>query len=302
MGVLPSILARKGYRARAKLADVMVPYYTAGHYQGEAVSALVKERARLFLEWDMPVDEMAKQELAVMANGVANTVPTLFWMAFHIFSRPELDLVERLRTEVCRHIAMLRDTNGETSPAGAKVITIKYSTIMDTCPLLASCFREGARLATPNMTLRQVLADTVLSGDNGQTWLLKEGNMVVLPGEFLHRDKAIWGVDADEFNPDRFLPDPARNKETDRLRTISYVPFGGGKHLCPGRRFALAETLSFMAALVLGFEIEGLDPKKIRIQWPLMAQASRPVPGYEGGRVTVGRRKGWEHVEWKFEA
>jgi cytochrome P450 len=300
LGFFPSIIARKGYLARAKLASILLPYYKAGYDQTEETSALVKERGRLFRKWDMPVDEIAKNEVAVMLVAVANTIPTMFWLFYHVWTRPEL--VDRLQQEAAQHVACLSATEGKLPPAGVKEITITYSSIGETCPLLHSCFREVARLASQNATLRRVLEDTVLRDENGQSWVLKKGNNVILPGECLHRDRDTWGEDADEFNPERFLPNNTPTKKKERLRKLSYVPFGGGRHLCPGRRFALAETLSFMAALVLGFDVEGLDPEKTRMQWSKMGQAAKPLPGYEGGPVTVRRRKGWEHVVWKFDA
>jgi cytochrome P450 len=116
----------------------------------------------------------------------------------------------------------------------------------------------------------------------------------------VHRKTSTWGEDVEGFNPRRFLPDPGGNKEVDRLRKISFVPFGGGKHYCPGRHFAFAENLAVMAALLLGFDLEGLDRDLLKMENSKMGQAAKPEPGWHGGPCVIRRRKGWEHVEWKF--
>jgi len=65
----------------------------------------------------------------------------------------------------------------------------------------------------------------------------------------LHRDPAVWGPDAAEFNPEHVAPE--------RLAAISpnvYKPFGTGQRACIGRQFALQEAM-----LVLGMLLQRLD-------------------------------------------
>ncbi|GHO42513.1 bifunctional cytochrome P450/NADPH--P450 reductase [Ktedonospora formicarum] len=58
----------------------------------------------------------------------------------------------------------------------------------------------------------------------------------------LHRDKSVWGEDAEEFNPDHF------SHEAEATRPANaFKPFGNGQRACIGRQFAMQE-----ATLVLG--------------------------------------------------
>lgn len=224
----------------------------------------------------------------------------MFWYIAHVWTRPEL--VDELRTEVSSVIPALREPTGvrRTPPHGLREITINFSRLDASCPLLGSCYREAVRLSSQILTLRKVAHDMVISDSDGKSYLLKAGNDVMIPAKVVHRDADTWGDHVEDFSPRRFLPDPDGNKEVDKLKKISFVPFGGGKHYCPGRNFAFAENLAVMAALLLGFELEGLNKDNLRMEDSKMGQAAKPVPGFEGGPCVIRRREGWEHIEWKF--
>ena len=74
------------------------------------------------------------------------------------------------------------------------------------------------------------------------------GLMVLSP--MLHRDKSVWGEDADEFNPDHTRPE--------RMSAIppnAYKPFGTGQRACIGRQFALQEAVLVLGMLLQRFEL-----------------------------------------------
>lgn len=72
--------------------------------------------------------------------------------------------------------------------------------------------------------------------------------LVLLP--MVHRDKAVWGDDAEEFNPDRFLPENARGRMPQ-----TYKPFGTGERSCIGRQFALHEAVLVLARMLHRYEL-----------------------------------------------
>ena len=47
--------------------------------------------------------------------------------------------------------------------------------------------------------------DTTIGGQ----YTIKKRNMVIMHALALHRDKAVWGEDADRFNPDHFAARPS---------------------------------------------------------------------------------------------
>uniref|UniRef100_U9TPY8 Cytochrome P450 n=1 Tax=Rhizophagus irregularis (strain DAOM 181602 / DAOM 197198 / MUCL 43194) TaxID=747089 RepID=U9TPY8_RHIID len=63
--------------------------------------------------------------------------------------------------------------------------------------------------------------------------------------------KEYFGDDAEEFKPFRFLNRNSPATKVDR----SYIVFGGGRHACPGRFFAINETKLFLHKVILNYKI-----------------------------------------------
>lgn len=71
----------------------------------------------------------------------------------------------------------------------------------------------------------------------------------------LHRRVDIWGSDAIEFRPHRWLDNQVSNYE--------YIPFSGGPRKCLGAELALLEISYVTARLVqeFGCGLESIDPQ-----------------------------------------
>ena len=82
--------------------------------------------------------------------------------------------------------------------------------------------------------------------------------IVVLP--MVHRDPEVWGEDAEEFDPDRFLPARSRGRAPH-----TYKPFGTGERSCIGRQFALHEAVLVLARLLHRYEIQADPAYTLRI-------------------------------------
>jgi cytochrome P450 len=198
-------------------------------------------------------------------------------------------LVERLRQEVLPLVRVEGEGEGKTA-------TLDISKLEEKCPLMVSCYKESIRLGNQGVGTRRVMHDTVLTDSKGQDHLLKAGVDVMWSAKRMHRMEEIWGDDAMEFNPERF-----REDRLGRAQKQAYIPFGGGKHLCPGRNFAFAENLGFMAALLVGFEVQGLEERNYKLGDSRMGEAvAKPPADAQGGEVVIKRREGWEEVEWMF--
>ncbi|KXJ87122.1 cytochrome P450 [Microdochium bolleyi] len=132
--------------------------------------------------------------------------------------------------------------------AGSDVI--QY-TDAQSLPYLQACIKESLRVFSPvPMTLPRVAPAGGLSiGDKA----IPEGTIVSVCPWVIHASTEIWGPDAREFNPDRWLgPDSAK---LDKY----YIPFGLGYASCPGHNLAKIQLSKILATIVRDYDIEQVD-------------------------------------------
>lgn len=298
LGFLPRIIARKAYLARSKVQAVLEPFYRARHdLTDPTVSNFVRSRSRLLREYDLPDDELAKNEMAITLVATTNALSSLFWCVAEIFTDPSV--LEMCRKDLAE--AIFGSTTHETPPSGVVNVTINVKEIEERCSLIISCYREAIRLASQIVTTRRVTRDTTVLGRGGKPYHLKADTNVLMPAKVVHRIEGVWGENPDEFHALRcmFMEDPMNPAM--RNMKASFVPFGGGKHLCPGRHLAFKENVGIMAALILGFDLHGLDKEKLVMGDSKRGETVKPLPGFEGGEVVIKRREGWEEVVWGFD-
>jgi len=85
----------------------------------------------------------------------------------------------------------------------------------------------------------------------------------------LHRNPVIFGADAAEFNPDRWLQS---DMEARRAMERYNLTWGGGGRTCPGRHLAEMVVYKVIPALLREFEIEVTRmPKDNEVEYYFMA-------------------------------
>ncbi|CAB4399728.1 unnamed protein product [Rhizophagus irregularis] len=78
------------------------------------------------------------------------------------------------------------------------------------------------------------------------------GSYFRINADAVHGNKDHW-EDADKFNPDRWMDEEFEPKK------YSFIMFGGGPRLCPGRKLAMIELVGLMALLFRKYEIDLVD-------------------------------------------
>ncbi|KAH9937982.1 cytochrome P450 monooxygenase pc-bph [Amylocystis lapponica] len=108
-------------------------------------------------------------------------------------------------------------------------------------PYLDAVINEGLRLfSTVGGSLPRVVPEgglTVL----GETF--KEGTVLSVQAYTVHRDPDVWGVDAEDFRPERWLEGDAKELHK------AFSPYSLGPRACVGRNLAQMELLVLMATL-----------------------------------------------------
>ena len=300
LNIFPSVTAPKANRGRAAIQAALAKYYGAKCDLEADVSQILKVRAAVIRKHGVTSADVGKLEISLLNVSTANAIPTAFWLLCHVYADP--GLTKSIRDELAAMV------NLSELPDGKRGMSFDITDFSE-CPLLVSSYREVIRITNAQLGTRRVMKDTTIT--NGKaTYLLKEGCDVQIPSGISHLSPASWGPDFSSFNPRRFMkPDPTRlrseeEKVDEKVQKRAYFPFGGGKHLCPGRNFAFAEILGTVAVLVLGFDVESADGGVMvvpEIGRPKFAEAIAKPQGKSAQMgAKISRRKGWEDVVWDF--
>lgn len=95
----------------------------------------------------------------------------------------------------------------------------------------------------------------------GGEYRLKKGAFVNVLTLMLHRDKAVWGEDAERFNPENF------SREAEAARPpYAYKPFGNGQRACIGRQFAMQEATLVIGMILQRFQLFDHQNYKLKIK------------------------------------
>ncbi|KAI1429894.1 cytochrome P450 [Xylaria sp. FL1777] len=255
MNMLPSVTAGKAYRGRELLVKALEKYLENGHHK--LGSKIVQKRVEIALQHGWTLRATARSELSFLFAGIVNATTSTFWILLQIFAEPQL--LSTVREEIAQ--ALSPNESNEGPHVGNYRLNI--TNLKEHCPMLIAIYRECLRLGSDNYSTRMVKENTILA----DRYFLKKGAVVQIAGGVIHADQSIWGDNVDDFNPSRFLEHKQQggNTKPNQIHPAAFRAFGGGKTLCPGRHFAMNEILSFVALVVLTFDIQAPDGDKINV-------------------------------------
>jgi hypothetical protein len=220
-----------GYAARQKVFDAHLLYCKD---IPEDASLLFKERWRVMREAGISEKDSVKQQATLPIGMLSNTVPTMYWTIWELFSRP--DVLADVREELEQNV-VVRQGEG---------YALDVAALKSKCPILLSVLQETQRVRHIHAAIRKVLEDTMLDGK----YLLKAGNYLQMPGNSIHMNTKLWGEQASQFNPYRFVAEADENTGRKNIGS-AFMAWGAPPHLCPARQFAATEILIFVALLAL---------------------------------------------------
>ncbi|KAF7297469.1 Cytochrome P450 [Mycena indigotica] len=185
----------------------------------------------------LSLDELAGQTGRFLIAGTQSATNAMSFALFELACDP--DLQRRIRTE-------LRDGNEDDAP----LLTSLIKEILRFYPGVAI----SERIALRNTTIP--IPDSASQIPNTTRPLnIKRGEAVFIATSSYHRNVAVWGDDADQFKPARWM-------DVDHAaRPLMYGPYANlstfltGPRTCLGWRFLLLELHTLLAAVVRNFEL-----------------------------------------------
>ena len=176
------------------------------------------------------------------------TTSTLCTMTYELARNP--DWQERVREE-CRGI-------------GSAPLAFDQ---MESLESLTWTLKESLRLYPPLPVIPRVATEAFVFGGHE----IPKDTMVVISPIHTHR-MAEWWDEPGRFDPERFSPARAEHER----HSHSWVPFGGGPHMCLGLRFAELQVKAVVHQLLQRFRIRIPDGYEMPVQ---QAPISKPRDG-----------------------
>lgn len=201
--------------------------------------------------------QLVDQFLTILSAGHGTTSVTLTWLTWLLAKDPEVQ--SRLRAEIHQHI-----------PSPDKpIFGDDLAAILEKLPLLNGVCNETLRLFPAiNIIYRTPVRTTFIVGNS-----IPAGVQVILSPWAINRNKALWGKDAEDFRPERWIDidektgTPRPNNSGGAESNYANLTFLHGPRSCIGHTFAVAELRCLAAMFVGKFEFEMADSDEIVVPY-----------------------------------
>ncbi|KAK3936875.1 cytochrome P450 [Diplogelasinospora grovesii] len=242
---LPPFLARGSHAAKDRAMDGLV-----AQEEGDGLEWLFKTMIQELGYLGVAERDVAGIVMIIIWAINNNAHKIAFWILAHLLHGPPAYLAA-VRAEIsAAYSPPSPESKGEEEEESRPDLDV----LLRACPHLDAIWYEALRLYNATSAVREAVAPCTVGGKQ-----IRVGDQLVAPFRQFHLDQGIFGADAAEFNPDRFL----ENKNLQR--TKGYAPFGGGHTYCPGRLFAQREIYMFIAETLWRFELEVVGEEKRRM-------------------------------------
>ncbi|KAF2022235.1 Pfs, NACHT and ankyrin domain protein [Aaosphaeria arxii CBS 175.79] len=277
---MPSFLIPKGSTVRSKLINQLQSWYSFarnnfhessigedGDFDSYWGSSIIRSRHETLRHVDGHDDSAhASTDLGLLWASLSNVVPAAMFATLHIFK--EHGLLGRVRDTIC-----------DKDPLGVN----RYEITKD--PLLQSIYMETLRVYVKTY----FLTTSPIKDINVGKWHIPKDGLILVNSGISHMDKDFWNSKAGQwpvetFWADRFIKYPGEENSGPALPEIakeeaktckirspvvekcpyistdglegSWIPFGGGHAMCPGRFLAKNAIIAMSAAMASMFDME----------------------------------------------
>ncbi|KAL1854988.1 hypothetical protein Plec18170_004400 [Paecilomyces lecythidis] len=192
--------------------------------------------SKTFTDWDVKLNAGAN-----IGAGSDTTSLSLSSVLFYIYRHPRC--LERVRKEL--------ENSGLTSHSQLSFQQVQK------LPYLQAAIKEALRMHPgTGLPMWRVVPEggAIICGQ-----YFPAGTNIGVNSWVAHRNQTVYGADADEYRPERWLEAPADEGITgDKSKAIeqSFMPFGIGARTCIGKNISLLEMNKLIPILIRDYDIE----------------------------------------------
>lgn len=216
-------------------------------------------------------EQLVNQMMTFLAAGHETTASSTEWAIYALAKNPAAQ--GKLREEIRDKLPAISNPS----------VAMTAAQMDENLPYLHAVCNETLRFHAPvPLTMREAALDTTIQGNP-----VPKGTRIILPPGAVNFSKELWGEDADEFRPERWIGQGKANTGGAQSN-YAFLTFLHGPRSCIGQGFAKAEFACLLAGLVGKFRFELEDPDaKLDIKVGITA---RPKSGV---RVKMEVVDGW---------
>ncbi|KAH8591170.1 cytochrome P450 [Bisporella sp. PMI_857] len=175
------------------------------------------------------------------SDSTASTMQSFFWL---VLSSPRIyaSLIQEIQDAV----------KCGTIPLGGNLSWSEAQSL----PYFQACLKEAMRVRPAvGLNITRVVPPEGFELDG---YIFPGGTRIAVNGWVLHRDRTIFGQDADLYRPERWLERSEKDTNLDRYM----FQFGGGAHVCIGRNLALLEINKVIPRLLRDYHLQLVHPAR----------------------------------------
>ncbi|CAE6402677.1 unnamed protein product [Rhizoctonia solani] len=258
--------------------NFMISFFTSAIVRAREREAKLEKAGRgLSIDADCVLDMIVQREkrggaeilgdqdildelLTYVFAGQDTTASVLSWLVKYLPTNPEIQ--KRLHEEMCTVFGADTESN--------QGLDFDLLDNPERVPILEAIVAETMRCAAVTSLLgRELLKDEIILGQ-----LVPKGTQLLLTTDIMGKDVSLWGPDAKEWRPARWL---TQDGLFNRLAGPS-IPFGMGHRSCFGQRLAVHQLKMYLAIMSRRFCFK-LVPPEVGT-WESVEVSGRPVMCY----------------------
>ncbi|KAL2233977.1 UNVERIFIED_CONTAM: cytochrome [Sesamum indicum] len=186
--------------------------------------------------------------ISFIVAGKDTTATTLSWFIYMLCKYPHVQ--EKVEQEIkdatgCKEVADISEFSACVTEEALGKMHYLHAALTETLRIYPAVAVDA----------KQCLCDDIMPDG----FSVKKGDMVAYQPYAMGRMKSIWGNDAEEFKPERWLD---KNGCFQQASPFKFTAFQAGPRLCLGKEFAYRQMKIFSAILLRFFTMKLSDERK----------------------------------------